>query len=42
MRLSVEAEYSVDFSRSNRKFCLSVMEVTVFHLVMLQKYMNTK
>ena len=37
----VEAEYSINFSRSQRKVFL-IMGATVFYLLMLQKYINSK
>ena len=37
----VEAEYSINFSRSQRKVFL-IMRATVFYLLMLQKYINSK
>ena len=40
--LSAEAPYSVNFSRSNRKFCLSLtIEAIAFYLLMLQKYISS-
>ena len=43
-KLTVEAQYSINFSRSNVKFCLSLIMIgaTVFYLSVLQKYMNLK
>ena len=43
-RLSAEAQYSINFSRSNRKFCLSLHYNgrNSFLLLMLQKYINSK
>ena len=38
-----EVQYSINFSRSNRKFfeaCI-IMGATVFYLLMLQKYINS-
>ena len=42
--LAAEAEYSINFSRSNRKFCLSLHYngSNSFYLLMLQKYINLK
>ena len=41
--LSAEAQYLINFSRSNRKFCLSIIfRATVSHLLTLQKYINLK
>ena len=42
--LTAKAQYSINFSRSNRKFCLAciIMDATVFYLLMLQKYINSK
>ena len=42
--LTEEAQYSVNFSRSNRKFCLSwiIIGATVFYSLMLQKYIILK
>ena len=37
----VEAEYSINFSRSQRKVFL-IMGATCFYLLMLQKYINSK
>ena len=39
--LTTEAQNSIDFSRSNRKFCI-IMGATGFYLLMLQKYINSK
>ena len=38
--LTTEAQYSIIFSRSNRKICLTVH--TAFYLLILQKYVNSK
>ena len=42
--LTTEAQYSINFSRSSRKFCLSLHYngATVSYLLMLQKYINSK
>ena len=42
--LTAEAEYSINFSRFQRTFCLIfiIMEVTTFCLLMPQKYINLK
>ena len=42
--LTAEPQYSINFSRSNRKFCLSLHYngATDFYLLMLQKYTNSK
>ena len=42
--LTAEAQYLIQFSKSNRKFCLRciAMEATVFNSLMLQKYINSK
>ena len=42
--LTAEAEYSVTFSRSERKFWLSlhIMEATAFYLLIPQKYISPK
>ena len=42
--LTAKSQYSINFSRSNRKFCLAciIMDATVFYLLMLQKYINSK
>ena len=42
--LTAEAEYSINFSRSPRKFCSSLHYngITVFYLLMLRKYTNSK
>ena len=42
--LTAEAQYLINFSKSNRKFCLRciVMEATVFNSLMLLKYINSK
>ena len=42
--LTTEAEYSIDFSRSQRKFCLSLHYngSNNFYLLMPQKYINSK
>ena len=42
--LTEQVQYSINFSRSNIKFCLSlhIMGATVFHLLMLQKFINSK
>ena len=42
--LTVEAKYSISFSRSERKFCLSLHynQVTVFSSLMPQKYISLK
>ena len=42
--LTAEAQQSINFSRSNRKCCLSLHDngATVFHLLMLQKYISSK
>ena len=41
--LSTEAQHQINFSRSNRKFCLSlIMEAIVFYSLTLQKYINSK
>ena len=40
-KLTAEAQYSIHFSRSNRKFWgCNLMGATVFYLLMLQKYMT--
>ena len=39
--LTTEAQNSIDFSRSNRKFCI-IMGATGFYLLMSQKYINSK
>ena len=38
--ITAEASYSINFSRSNRKFCFSLYcnRSNFFHLIMLQKY----
>ena len=42
--LTAEAQYSCNFSRSNRKFCLSciIMRATVPYLLILQNYIISK
>ena len=42
--LIAEAEYSINFSKSQRKVCFVfiIMEVTVFYFLMLQKYITSK
>ena len=42
--LTAEAQYSINFSRSNRKFCLSLHYngTNSFLFVNLQKYINSK
>ena len=42
--LTGEAQYSINFSRLNRKFCLSLHYngSNRFYLLMLQKYINSK
>ena len=42
--LTAEATYSISFSRSERKFCLSLHynQVTVFSSLMPQKYISLK
>ena len=42
--LTTEAQYSIIFSRSDRKFCISliIMRATVFYLLMLQQDINSK
>ena len=42
--LIAEAEYSINFSKSQRNVCFVfiIMEVTVFYFLMLQKYINSK
>ena len=42
--LSAEAQYSINFSRLNRKFCLSLLYdgSDSFFLLMLQTYINSK
>ena len=42
--LTTEAQYSLNFSTSNRKFCSSciVIGTTVFYLLVLQKYIISK
>ena len=42
--LIVEAHYSINFSRSNRKFCLSLYNngSNSFYLLLLKKYVNSK
>ena len=43
--LKAEAKFSVNFSRSNRKFCLSLhynRSDSFFYLLMLQKYISSK
>ena len=41
---TAEAEYSINFSRSQRTFCqvFIIMESTVFYLLIPQKYINSK
>ena len=43
-KLTVEAQYSINFSRSNRKFCLSLHynESNSFYSLVLQKYISSK
>ena len=38
---TAEAKYSVDFTQSNRKFCI-INGTTVFYFLMSQKYINSK
>ena len=42
--LIAEAEYSINFSKSQRNVCFVfiIMEVTVFYFLMLQKYITSK
>ena len=42
--ITTEAKYSINFSRSNRKFCLSLHYngSSIFYLLMLQKYISSK
>ena len=40
--LTAEAQYSINFSRSNIKFCLSVHYNGDYNLLMLQRYINSK
>ena len=42
--LTAEAQCSINFSKSNRKFCLSLNfnGATVFYLLMLQENINSK
>ena len=42
--LLAEAQSSINFSRSNRKFCLVcvLMGATVSYLLMLRKYINSR
>ena len=42
--LLAKAQSSIDFSRSNRKFCLVcvLMGATVLYLLTLQKYINSR
>ena len=45
IKLKAEAQYSINFSRSNRKFCLSLHyngSNSFFYFLMLQKYINSK
>ena len=39
--LTLEAKYSINFTQSNRKL-YTIMEATVFYLLMLQKYISSK
>ena len=40
--LTAEVQYSINFSRSNRKFCLSLHYNWSNSLSMLQKYISSK
>ena len=40
--LTAEAQYSINFLRSNRKFCLSLLYNGSNSILMLQKYINLK
>ena len=40
-KLTTEAQYSIVFPRSNRKFCI-IMGATVSYLLLLQNYINSK
>ena len=42
--LIAEAEYSINFSKSQRNVCFVfiIMDVTVFYFLMLQKYITSK
>ena len=43
-KLTAEAQYSINFSRSNRTFCLSLHYngSNIFYFLILQKYINSK
>ena len=42
--ITVDAKYSIEYSRSQNKFCLvvSIMEATIFYSLMPQKCINSK
>ena len=39
--LTAEAKYFINFTESNREFCI-IMGATAFYLLMLQKYISSK
>ena len=44
-KLTAETQYSINFLRSNQKFCLNLYyngSNRVFHLLLIQKYINSK
>ena len=43
-KLMLEPKYSINFSRSKKRFCLLyiIMGTTVFYFLMPQKYINSK
>ena len=44
-KLTAETQYSINFLRSNQNFCLNLYyngSNRVFHLLLIQKYINSK
>ena len=43
-RIYAESLYSINFTKTNAKFCLTciIMEQTVIYLLMVQKFINLK
>ena len=40
--LRAEAKYPIYFTQPRKRFVYTIMEATVFYLLMLQKYTNSK